>query len=255
MRKIALAAGGVLIVLLGATYGFFVHRDQLFPYRQLAAVFTSRVPTNSPQFIVRQMAAFVINSAQADSTDNSLQIYVVQMLQGSEQSLAGAGVYLGNGLVITASHVAGPDHPGVRIGGLNVSAKMVKGGSFEATDLALFSMAEEKLPMKLRLRRLPLCQKAPEVDAPAILAAPGGITRSRIVSPLLLSPDYRIRFPTLISDIETSGKSGSGVFDAERKCLHGILSAKISNNLKQAIGTYFVPASTIQSFVPDGARW
>src|SRR5262245_45828311 len=164
------------------------------------------------------VATFAIGGAQAEPTDNSLQVYVVQMLQGSEQSMGYAGVYLGNGLVITAAHVAGPSTWGVSIDGLNVSAKVIKRGAAETVDLALLSIDEEKLPISLRLRRMPLCERQPPVGWPVILASPQRITRSRIVSPMLLSPMYRSRFSTLISDADTSGRSGSGVFDAERKC-------------------------------------
>jgi len=40
------------------------------------------------------VTAFATHNALADPTDNSLEIYVVQMLQGSPQSVAGAAVYL-----------------------------------------------------------------------------------------------------------------------------------------------------------------
>jgi hypothetical protein len=203
------------------------------------------------------VAVFAANSAQADPTDNSLQIYVVQMLSGSKlQHLGGAGVYLGNGLVITAAHVATPNTGGVRIDGQNVSAKIVKRGEFEKIDLALLSMDEGKLPVSLRLRRMPLCQRPPRVGAPVIVAAPQGITRSRIMSPLLLPLDVRTRFSTVISEVGTDGKSGSGVFDVEKNCLLGILSLKIISTVEHKdIATYFVPAHTIQSFVPTGTRW
>jgi hypothetical protein len=195
------------------------------------------------------VAAFATNSAQADPTDNSLQIYAVQVLCCSEQSMVGAGIYLGRGLVITAAHVLIPNRPGVQIDGVNMAATIVKRGTFEQIDLALLSIDEKKLPVNMRLLRMPLCQTPPQVGAPVIVAAPQGITRSRIVSPLP-------RFSTLISDVETSGKSGSGVFDVENKCLLGILSLKITNNIEHKdIATYFVPASTIQSFVPTGTRW
>ena len=60
------------------------------------------------------------------------------------------------------------------------------------------------------------------------------------------------RWPTIISDVQTDGRSGSGVFGPQSKCLLGILSAKLSvnnNNTPKAIGTYFVPASVIRPFV------
>jgi len=92
-----------------------------------------------------------ICGAQAEPTDDSLN-YVVRILWGAEQNLGGAGVYLGNGLVITAAHVAGPNTSGVRIGGLDVGAKLVKTGTFPLLDLSLVSMEQEKLPGSVRLR-------------------------------------------------------------------------------------------------------
>ena len=202
------------------------------------------------------LTTFAISGAQAEPTDNSLQVYVVQVLHDLTQAGGLGGVYLGNGLVITAAHVGGPDTQGVRIDGQNVSAKIIKRGTFETIDLALLSMDEEKLPISLRLRRMPLCQRPPQVGAPVIVAAPQGITRSRIMSPLLLPANLRWKFPTVISDVATSGKSGSGVFDAEKKCLLGILSLKITNEIEHKdFATYFVPARIIQSFVPTGTRW
>jgi len=226
------------------------------------------------------LGAFAITGAQAEPTDDSLEVYVVRMLWGAEQNLGGAGVYLGNGLVITAAHVAGADTSGVRIDGLNVAAKLVKTGAFPRLDLSLVAMDADKLPISLRLRRMPLCQQPPRVAAAVIVAAPQGITRSRIMSPLLFTVDVRWKIPgapvivraplspllpatnlrwkvtPVISEGATDGKSGSGVFDADKKCLLGILSQKITNTVEHKdVGTYFVPASTIQSFVPTGTHW
>jgi len=226
------------------------------------------------------LSAFAMSGAQAEPTGDSLEVYVVRILRGAEQNLGLAGVYLGNGLVITAAHVAGADTSGVRIDGLNVAAKLVKTGTFPLLDLSLVSMDEDKLPVAIRLRRMPLCQQPPRFGAAVIVAAPQGITRSRIISPLLFSVDMRWKIPgepvivraplypllpatnlrwkvaPVISEGATDGKSGSGVFDADKKCLLGILSEKITNTVEHTdIGTYFVPASTIQSFVPTGTHW
>ena len=166
--------------------------------------------------------------------------------------LAGnAGVYLGNGLVITAAHVAGGKT--VRIDGLNVPAGLIKAGSYPELDLSLISMDQGKIPDSLRERRMTLCQEQPPAGAPVILAAPQGITRTSIASPTLIPPDYRTKFSTLISDGSTDGKSGSGVFDAEKKCLLGILSSKFTVAHKD-IASYFVPADTIRSFIPVGSE-
>jgi hypothetical protein len=199
------------------------------------------------------IATLATNGAQADPTDNWLRTYVIQMLYGPAQSIGGAGVYVGKGLVITAAHVGGD---GVRINDINMPAKMVKGGTFETIDLALFSIEEEQLPINLRLLRMPLSQRQLPVGSTVIVASPQRITRSHIASPMLLPPGDRSKFSTLISDTETGGRSGSGVFDAEQKCLLGILTLLISNKINNKnIASYFVPASTILSFVPLGTRW
>jgi hypothetical protein len=54
----------------------------------------------------------------------------------------------------------------------------------------------------------------------------------------------------MIADVETSGRSGSGVFQADKKCLSGILSAKITDNATHRdIGTFYVQADTIRAFL------
>ena len=196
-----------------------------------------------------------ISASHAEQMDNWVQDYVVQLLLGGEQTAGNAGVYLGNGLVITAAHVAGSGTKGVRIDGLNVPAALIKAGSYPELDLSLIYMDQGKLPDSLRERRMTLCQEQPPVGAPVILAAPQGITRTSIASTMLIPPEYRTKFPTLISDGSTDGKSGSGVFDAEKKCLLGILSQKFINNIDHKnIASYFVPADTIRSFIPVGSE-
>jgi len=199
--------------------------------------------------------------AQAEPTDDSLRAYAVHVLQDPAGSSNGAGIYLGKGLVITAAHVVKSGGPGVSIAGLNLPAKIVREGAFEQVDLALLSVDEEKLPISLRLRRMPLCQRPPWVGEPVIVAIPESTARSRIMSPLLLPAHVRFRFSTVISDVATTGNSGSGVFDAERKCLLGIMSRKIfvrPNGIEanqKDIAKYFVPASAIRAFIPTEVRF
>jgi hypothetical protein len=88
--------------------------------------------------------------------DNSLQDYAVQVLWGDEQKPVGAGVYLGNGLVFTAAHVARANTRGVRID--------VKRGAPQL-DLSLVSMDQTKIPDSLRERRMTLCQEQPPAGA------------------------------------------------------------------------------------------
>jgi hypothetical protein len=159
-----------------------------------------------------------INDSHAEPINNWVQDYVVQFLCCGKQDAGGAGVYLGNGLAITAAHVAGGGTSGILINGLNVPAALIKTGSFPELDLSLIYMDPGKLPDSQRERRTTLCQEQPPAGAPVILAAPQGITRTSIASPTLIPPEYKTKFSTLISDGSTDGKSGSGVFDAEKNC-------------------------------------
>ena len=186
--------------------------------------------------------------AVAQSTDDSLRIYAVHV--GDRY-----GVYLGNGLIITAAHVAGPR---VRIADLDLPAKIIKSSPFEELDLALLSVDAQNLPVSQRLRRMPLCQRTPVVGAAVIVAIPEGTARSQIMSPKWLPAHMRTKFPTLIRDVATTGDSGSGVFDSEKKCLLGIMSRKITggfNGGNRDLAKYFVPASTIRNFIPAEHRF
>jgi hypothetical protein len=200
----------------------------------------------------------------ARPTDDSLRIYAVNIIQDPPQSWTGYGIYLGRGLVITAAHVVGSathTKPSVRIAGLDLPATAIKEG--ERVDLTLLSIDEQKLPIYLQMRRMPLCETPPWVGEPVIVAIPEGTARSRVMSPQWLPLNMQTRLPTLISDVATTGNSGSGVFDAGHKCLLGIMSRKIfvrpasadKESEQKDIAKYFVPASTIRAFMPAQYRF
>jgi hypothetical protein len=166
------------------------------------------------------------------------------------------GVYLGNGLVITAAHVVGSSNPPVRIAGLDLTAKVLKTSPFEQLDLTLLSIDQEKLPVSYRLRRMPICQIPPTPGEDVIVAIPEKTVHSRVVPPRSLPGNIRQRFPTAIQDVATTGNSGSGVFDANRKCLLGIMSRKITvtptgGGTPRDIAKYFVPAPAIRGFTSE----
>jgi hypothetical protein len=191
-------------------------------------------------------------SVLAQPTDFALRVYAVHV--GGLY-----GVYLGNGLIITAAHVVNFD-PHVHVARLDLAAKVIKISPFDQLDLALLSVDDEKLPVSLRLRRMPLCQAKPIVGAPVIVAIPEGTARSQILSPSALPPNVRSRFSTVISHVKTTGNSGSGVFDADKKCLLGIMSRKItqtspSGESSMDIAKYFVPSWVIREFIPAEYRF
>jgi hypothetical protein len=102
------------------------------------------------------------------------------------QSWTGYSIYLAKGLVITAAHVAGSasrTKPIVRIAGMDLFARAIGEGWYEWVDLTLLSIDEQKLPIYLRMRRMPLCERAPWVAKPVIVAVPEGTARSHIMSP------------------------------------------------------------------------
>jgi hypothetical protein len=209
-------------------------------------------------------ASALLGAAAPDPADDSLRIYAVYILQDPPQFSFGNGIYLGRGLVITAAHVVGQSaqtKPSVHIANMDLPASAIKEGSFEEVDLTLLSIDEQKLPVSLRMRRMPLCDEPPRAGEAVIVAVPEGTARSHVMSPQLLPPAYRTQFSTVISDVASTGNSGSGVFDAGRKCLLGIMSRKIQIRLNndpkgelKDLAKYFVPASTIQAFIPAQYR-
>jgi S1-C subfamily serine protease len=201
-------------------------------------------------------------NALAQSTDDSLRIYAVNIIQDPPQSWTGYGIYLGKGLVLTAAHVVGSaarTKPSVRIAGMDLPAHAIKEGNLERVDLTLLAIDEQKLPIYLQMRRMSLCENQPWAGEPVIVAIPEGTARSQIMLPALLPANVQKRFPTVIRDVATTGNSGSGVFDAGQKCLLGIMSRKITVRSNTAdekdIAKYFVPASTIRAFIPTEYRF
>jgi hypothetical protein len=197
---------------------------------------------------------------RAESTDDSLLVYAVHVQRAWLRSWGpGYGIYLGKGLFLTAAHVAGHTwftRPKVVIAGTEYPTKVIKAGDFETIDLTLLSVDETRLPGRLALRRNPLCTQPPRPGQPVVTVVPEGTARSWILSPQRLPLSAR-KFDTVISDVAQTGNSGSGVFDAEKKCLLGIMSRKISDyrmkNGKRElhdIAKYFVPASVIAQFIP-----
>jgi hypothetical protein len=203
--------------------------------------------------------------AHAQPTDDSLRIYAVDIWQEPPQSWGpGRGVYLGK----SSSHRRprcgfSRPHQAARAHRWHGAARdRHQGGQCRASGFDA-SVDEQKLPVYLRMRRMPLCDNKPWPGEPVIVAIPEGTARSHIMLPSLLPAKYQKRFSTVIRDVATTGNSGSGVFDAGQKCLLGIISLKIcqtpSSEAPESehkdIAKYFVPASTIRAFIPTEYRF
>jgi hypothetical protein len=204
------------------------------------------------------LAVHLSGQSHAEEPDDSLRVYAVNIQM---RSWTGFGIYLGKGVFITAAHVVGRgwlSNPKIMIAGQEYPTLVVKEGSFEATDLTLLSVEENLLPMRLRLRRNSLCKDAPWPGERVVTVVPEAVVRSHILAPERLPVGVR-KFNTVIADVAQTGNSGSGVFDAQHRCLLGIMSRKISQSRTLAdtrktetrdIAKYFVPASDIAAFLP-----
>jgi hypothetical protein len=193
----------------------------------------------------------------------SLRIYAVHIDRTPKQSWTGYGIYLGDGLVITAAHVIGWafwNKPRVEIAGKLLPATVVKEGSANGVDVTLVSVHQDELPVSLRLRQMHLCHISPFAGEKVIVVTPEGIARSHVVPTYLLPRNLAAKYNTAISDVATTGDSGSGVFDENQQCLLGIISRKLfSTELtgvdgrlttqEHDIAKYFVPAETIANFL------
>jgi hypothetical protein len=213
--------------------------------------------------------AFTSTGALAQSTDADLKAFAVHVSRTPRQSWPGYGIYLGNGLILTASHVPGTFaafKPHVVIAGLDLPAALVREGNLESVDLTLLSIDPTGLPVGLRMRRMPICVSQPYPGETVVVAIPEGTARSRVLPAQAIPAELRSRFGTVIADVATTGNSGSGVFDVANLCLLGIISRKITVGAPSGrfgapltatrdIAKYFVPAAAIKAFIPPGVTY
>lgn len=223
---------------------------------------TARILIHLAACMAMQVAA--IGAAVAQALEDSLLAYAVNIHQTPMQTWGpGYGIYLGKGYFLTAAHVAGRTwltRPKVTIADREYPTRVVKEGQLEATDLTLLAVEENLLPMRLRLRRMRLCDGPPRPGQEVVTVVPEAVVPSRIIAPERIPAGAR-RFSTAIVDVAKTGNSGSGVFDAKRRCLLGIMSRKISQKRSNPVtrkeetydvAKYFVSAAEISAFVPPG---
>jgi hypothetical protein len=208
-------------------------------------------------------------SVHAEDTDDALKLYAVHIYRTGHEEVFGNGVYLGRGVVLTAAHVAGLGiwrQPRVGIAGLMLPSGIIKDGHFHGIDLELLSIDETRLPVSLALRRMAVCRQPHWAGEDVVVATPEGVTTSKVMSPGQLPPGIAPQYRTAIRYVAGSGNSGSGVFDAYKKCLRGIITRRISrsevvqDNGKPAVremtvAKYFVPAAAIAGFISGSVRY
>lgn len=197
------------------------------------------------------------------ASDDGLRLYAVHINRTPPQSWPGYGMYLGNGLILTAAHVPGNfavTKPRAVVAGEDHPTSLVRQGSLDGVDLTLLAVDPTTLPIRMRMVRLPLCDRAASAGESVVVVTPERAVRSHVLPPSAVPEALRGRFATVIGDVATTGNSGSGVIDVRRTCLLGIISRKISVGRTGArlgapaettdIAKYFVPAGEIRAFIP-----
>jgi len=214
-------------------------------------------------------AAILPAPARAQVFDEWLKLYAVHIYRTGYATASGNGIYLGNGVILTAAHVAGLGiwrRPKVEIAGKMLPTSVIKDGHFYRKDIELLRMDQNELPMSLALRRMPLCAKPLPPLSPVVVATPENTVRSVIVPPKALPADALPDYGTAIAFVKESGASGSGVFDANTKCLAGMITRLITRSelvrerwqyttVEHPVAKYFIPASDIAAFMPKWLRF
>ena len=218
----------------------------------------TRAKSNNRPLLASCLAMILFNPpmipAGANQTETPGPWIVTAKITRNEQESATA-IYLKPGLVVTAAHltVNWTADLSVHVAGTVLPANLVKQGEFDEVDLSLFSVDDQKLPERVARIQTSLCQAPPWPGDPVIVVDHAGATRSHIVAPQILPLGFRTKFHTLIGDVASTGNSGSGVFDPNRKCLLGIMSRKFVVGGKD-VAKYFVPANEIREFIPIKRR-
>ena len=201
-------------------------------------------------------------AGQADPATADLQAVAVNIHRTPVQSWPGYGIYLHDGLVVTAAHVAGHSEftqPKVVVDGQEMPTEVIKEGAYPDNDLTVLKI-DGPLPTQLVGRMTVLCAFDPSPGEAVVISTPEAISRSEIVSPQILPPDMRKSYAASIKDVYTTGNSGSGVFDDRQHCLLGIMSSKLEQKITQfvdgqtvvktvGLAKHFVPAIDIQDFL------
>jgi trypsin-like peptidase len=206
---------------------------------------------------------FCAGSVVLAQSPDFLRQYTVHIDWTPKQSWTGAGVHLGNGLILSAAHVVGGEwaKPRVEINGKYLKTKLLKIGDLATVDLALLSLDVHELPADRAGQHLSLCSEPYAPGQPVILAAPDGVARSTILLASDLPANVPAKFTLSAVDYVAPGNSGAGVFDAKSRCLLGIVSRKITatehtevngnpHRAARDVAKYFVPSSEILAFLP-----
>lgn len=173
----------------------------------------------------------------------------------------GSGVYLGDGLVLTAAHVIkfDPAHSAVTVllDGVRTDGVVVFDGQMHDVDLALIKLAAGELSQRRRDQPpVPLCLDNPAPNQPVTVAALGTVSPATTIGSAITSDAKAVKgWTNILSTAFHQGNSGGGVFSPKQGCLWGIINLEMSGKLPDTGRfvdlTAFVPASKIAPFIGD----
>jgi hypothetical protein len=163
----------------------------------------------------------------------------------------GSGVYLGDGLVLTAAHVLAVNpnmaSASVIMDGWKTDAKLVATGP-SGLDLALLKIDPAELSRQRReMKPLDICATGTAPNQPVVVAAQGAVSLSQTVGTPITSPALKGDWRDILATGYSHGASGGGLFDAAKGCLAGIII--IEATAPGVALTQFVPASEIAPFL------
>lgn len=176
----------------------------------------------------------------------------------------GSGVYLGEGLVLTAAHVVkfDPDHSHVIVllDGVRTDGNLVFDGQKHNVDLALIKLDANELSLRRREQTpVPLCLANPAPNQPVVVASLGTVSNALTIPSAIELDASEAKDTGTWTNILTTGyhqgNSGGGVFHPREGCLWGIINKEMGGPLKGSGVvvdlTAFVPASKIAPFIGD----
>jgi S1-C subfamily serine protease len=201
-------------------------------------------------FLAALLAAPVFAEPQDAALVGALGVQIEKPAGDHVHFSQGSGVYLGNGLILTAAHVVtvDPANPvsSVVLDGWKTDARLIAAG--QSVDLALLRVEPGELSRQRReMRPLDVCTLGTAPNQPVIVAALGSVTLSKTIGAPVKSTTLNGDWTDILGTGYTHGASGGGVFDAAKGCLAGILIIEATGPGVEL--TQFVPAPEIAMFL------
>lgn len=208
-------------------------------------------------FIVPLLLLFALPSAAASAASPAeIGVRLEKPAGDGLHFSQGSGVFLGDGLVLTAAHVVdiNPSNPNVTVvlDGWRKDGVVVKDGHKDNLDLALVKLPPQALSAP-RMAQAPvtLCPDNPTPNQKVVVASTGNVTEAATINTAITSDGQAGTWTNLLSTGFHHGASGGGVFNPKQGCLWGIINIELSGNVDGRFLdlTAFVPASKIKPFL------